>query len=191
MFRHHKRSAEVFYQTLVKEISSHAPIEQRSAVERVLETNEAKNTYRILHQHLPEEIIPSLMASGIEDFAQGKNLSPHKYVSVVAEELKRLGHYDSVIGEMHHRHMLSDKEYSRIMTTLKEHTDKRVHGLKGLEDLVRKVAVFISFISGVVLILTTNTTVTGAVVGTASIDIFRPFIGSILLLFSLLLFRRS
>ncbi len=189
MVSHYKKGNDSSYQKLVREISSHVPEQQRNAVQHVLETHEAKNTYRILHQYLPENLVPPLMISGIEDFAQGRNLSPHRYVSVVAEELKQLGHYDNVIGEMHHRHMLNDREYTRIMATLKGHTDKSIKGLKGLEALVRRAAVFISLLSGVVLILTVQPTITGAVVGILPTEIFRPLIGFVLLIFSLYLIK--
>jgi len=183
-----KNRADVEYEGFVKDTVAKFPDKFRGQVEKLLSSPKAVETYGILKDNnLSGRVIGEAMVHGLDDFGRDRHLSPGGYATAVAEDLQRLGKYDRVIADMHDDDLLSDRDFARIMRDVKGRVgqDSKSMGKKGLQYLVRQAAVYILFIGGSYLILSSGRVITGAAVGVtaaASYKIFIGFIGLVLAL---------
>jgi len=181
------------YNGFVKRISSRVQEPYRPKVIELLHSSQARETYHILHDnHLPGPVIEKAMLLGIEDYERGKHLSLDKYASFVAQELQILGHYDRTIYDMHREGLLGDRDYQRIMRGVVERMKESTRRMSGgLEQLVKKVAIYVLFIIGTALIFGSDATITGAVIGSSLSSSINIYFGFLILVLAMVLMRRE
>lgn len=184
------------YKDFVDGLTARVPNQYRNNVANVLNTNEARVSYEILrHDGVDNEVIEQVMVESMGDFERGRLAAPGRYATAIGRKLQKLGQYDDVISDMHKEGLIDDRDFDRIRKGVRIKLEKHVKGTtrgRGLERLLtentlRKAAIVILFTFGVIAIFSSESPLSGAVIGVGTSSYLSILIGFAALVLALVL----
>jgi len=158
------------YANLVDDIAEGAPEKQRDAVRQVLASESAQDTYKVLGKTMSPKEVKQVMIHGIEDFSQGKKISAGKYAAAITQELLEHDKYHAAAEGMLDRGIITKNQYNQLQRNIAKKTKEHARSLKsGLEALADKAAAaWILVAGGIIAMLASSSSISGAVIGTSS-----------------------
>lgn len=154
------------YEKIVMQLVSNLESSQRENAMKILYSDKAIKTYELMKEdEISPRIIRNVMLHNLKRFSKGKGLSAGTYLSGVAQDLVRNEEYLDVVEGMREEGVISESTYERAMKDIEGQHKHGVRKVKsGLEDLARAAA-FLFMFTGIVIMLDSQFTFTGATIG--------------------------
>lgn len=176
------------YQRLTESVLSKVEPSQRENAMKLLYSEHAVKQYQIIKEDtdLTPRQIRNIMTHNLGNFAKGKGITAGRYTAAIAEELTQLEDSQEALDDMYHEKIISRRIYE---DAIGEIHDQIKHSTRtassALEKIVRKAASIFVMILGIVIILNSTSTITGAVIGTAKQTTPAVIIGLVLFIIGL------
>jgi len=181
------------YARLVNYVVSHVKEEERDGVARILMTGKAQEAYEVMSDDgMDSGDIKNVMLKSLRSLARGKGISPAGYLSTVAMKLGELEESEDAIEHMYEKKMISERTYHSALGEIKEKHKSHVHrGKSGLEAIARKAAAIVLLLTGAIVGITSQFTLTGSAIGWGMSPTITLVISILMFILGVLVYPRS
>ncbi len=176
------------YEDVAKRVVSDLRGDEQAMALRILSGEKAQEAYKfLLNKELPPRTITRIMRHGLKNFQRGKGLTAGSYALGIAKEIARSEEYRDIVDDMYNDGIINEGQYRSVIRSVEGDLKHHARKLSGLE----KITASILGIAGVLMLVVFGAGISGNVIGNLIPGNSMLFVGSLLVVISLILFLRK
>lgn len=181
------------YATIVHHVAStYKNKNEQENVVNILSDEDAHRAYLILKEEEwgPEDIA-KVMGESLHSLAMKKGIRPSAYLTRMAGKLREFEDSEVSIERMYQQKMISERTYEQVIRDIGErHRHHKRKTNSGLEAIARRAAAIILILSGALVGIASQFTLTGAAVGSWASPTVTLMISILMFVLGLLIYPR-